>query len=84
MFVDLIGNATISSLGVGVGLTRDTSTLMVGQYFKRRRDIVEIFLGKYFFYLFLLGTCIIRNTSFITFTVIYSDSLKSEAFLKIG
>ena len=30
--------------GVGVGLTRDTSTLMVGQYFKRRREFVEIFL----------------------------------------
>lgn len=28
--------------GVGVGLTRDASTLMVGQYFKKRRDIVEI------------------------------------------
>ena len=32
-------------LGVGVGLTRDTSSLMVGQYFKRRRDVVEILLG---------------------------------------
>ena len=31
-------------VGVGVGLTRDTSTLMVGQYFKRRRELVEIFL----------------------------------------
>ena len=31
-------------LGVGVGLTRDTSSLMVGQYFKRRREFVEIFL----------------------------------------
>lgn len=31
-------------VGVGVGLTRDTSTLMVGQYFKRRRDLVEILL----------------------------------------
>lgn len=30
--------------GVGVGLTRDASTLMVGQYFKRRRDLVEIFV----------------------------------------
>ncbi|CAL8110048.1 unnamed protein product [Orchesella dallaii] len=29
-------------VGVGVGLTRDASTLMVGQYFKRKRDIVEI------------------------------------------
>lgn len=27
---------------MGVGLTRDASTLMVGQYFKKRRDIVEI------------------------------------------
>ena len=31
-------------LGVGVGMTRDTATLMVGQYFKRRRELVEIFL----------------------------------------
>lgn len=28
--------------GVGVGLTRDASTLMVGQYFKRKRELVEI------------------------------------------
>ena len=34
----------ILKIGVGVGLTRDTSTLMVGQYFKRRRELVEIFL----------------------------------------
>ena len=31
-------------LGVGVGLTRDTSTLMVGQYFKKKRELVEILL----------------------------------------
>ncbi len=30
--------------GIGVGLTRDTATLMVGQYFKRRREAVEIAL----------------------------------------
>ena len=30
--------------GVGVGMARDTSTLMVGQYFKKRRELVEIFL----------------------------------------
>ena len=30
--------------GIGVGLTRDTATLMVGQYFKRRRETVEIAL----------------------------------------
>ncbi len=28
--------------GVGVGMTRDTATLMVGQYFKRRRELVEV------------------------------------------
>jgi hypothetical protein len=40
---------TLSQLtysGVGVGMTRDTSTLMVGQYFKRRRELVEILLGR--------------------------------------
>lgn len=29
-------------IGIGVGMTRDSSTLMVGQYFKRRREFVEI------------------------------------------
>ena len=27
-----------------MGLARDTANLMVGQYFKKRRDLVEIFL----------------------------------------
>ncbi|XP_035710933.1 uncharacterized protein LOC110854068 isoform X3 [Folsomia candida] len=31
-------------VGVGVGLSRDASTLMVGQYFKRKREMVEIVL----------------------------------------
>lgn len=31
-------------IGVGVGMTRDCSTLMVAQYFKRRREFVEIFI----------------------------------------
>merc|ERR1740129_2563850 len=29
-------------LGIGVGCVVDTATLMVGQYFKRRREAVEI------------------------------------------
>uniref|UniRef100_T1J6X6 Major facilitator superfamily (MFS) profile domain-containing protein n=1 Tax=Strigamia maritima TaxID=126957 RepID=T1J6X6_STRMM len=29
-------------MGIGVGLTRETSNLMVGQYFKRRREFIEI------------------------------------------
>ena len=29
-------------LGLGVGLVRDSSTLMVAQYFKRRRELVEV------------------------------------------
>jgi len=29
-------------LGVGVGFARDTSTLMVAQYFKRKRELVEV------------------------------------------
>lgn len=29
-------------LGIGVGLSRDASSLMVGQYFKRKREQVEI------------------------------------------
>jgi hypothetical protein len=48
IFISLI-KETLSQLiysGVGVGMTRDTSTLMVGQYFKRRRELVEILLGR--------------------------------------
>ncbi|KAL6264407.1 hypothetical protein P5V15_004516, partial [Pogonomyrmex californicus] len=30
--------------GIGVGMTRDCSTLMVAQYFKRKRELVEIFI----------------------------------------
>ena len=30
--------------GIGVGLTRDPATLMLGQYFKRRRAAVEVVL----------------------------------------
>lgn len=31
-------------VGIGVGITRDCSTLMVAQYFKRRRELVEVFV----------------------------------------
>ncbi|XP_071051671.1 monocarboxylate transporter 12-like isoform X1 [Onthophagus taurus] len=31
-------------VGIGVGITRDCSTLMVAQYFKRKREFVEIFI----------------------------------------
>ncbi|KAL1131236.1 hypothetical protein AAG570_010854 [Ranatra chinensis] len=31
-------------IGIGVSMTRDCSTLMVAQYFKRRREFVEIFI----------------------------------------
>ena len=30
--------------GIGVSFTRDAASMMLGQYFKRRREIVEIFL----------------------------------------
>ena len=30
--------------GVGVAMTRDPATLMVGQYFKRKRELIEIIL----------------------------------------
>ena len=30
--------------GVGVGMILDTSSLMMGQYFKRRREMLEIFV----------------------------------------
>ena len=31
-------------IGVGTGMILDTSTLMMGQYFKRRRELLEIFV----------------------------------------
>ena len=31
-------------MGIGVGMTRDPATLMIGQYFKRRREFVEVIL----------------------------------------
>jgi predicted RND superfamily exporter protein len=34
----------VTVAGIGVGVTRDCSTLMVAQYFKRRREFVEIFI----------------------------------------
>lgn len=37
-------NGEFLDLGVGVAMTRDPATLMVGQYFKRKRELVEIFL----------------------------------------
>ncbi|XP_037074824.1 monocarboxylate transporter 2-like [Pollicipes pollicipes] len=49
-------------IGLGVGMTRDSSALMVGQYFKRRREFVEIFvvsgsgLGITIMSLFVNGT----------------------------
>ncbi|XP_069952551.1 monocarboxylate transporter 12 isoform X2 [Cherax quadricarinatus] len=33
---------SLIAASIGVGMTRDSSTLMVGQYFKRRREFVEI------------------------------------------
>ena len=33
-----------SILGLGVGMSRDPAALMVGQYFKRKRELVEIIL----------------------------------------
>ena len=32
------------NLGIGVAMTRDPATLMIGQYFKRKREFVEIIL----------------------------------------
>jgi len=31
-------------VGVGVGITRDCSTIMVAKYFKKKREFVEIFV----------------------------------------
>ena len=31
-------------LGIGVAMTKDPATLMVGQYFKRKRELMEIVL----------------------------------------
>lgn len=29
-------------MGMGVGVTRDCSTIMIAQYFKRKKELVEI------------------------------------------
>lgn len=31
-------------VGIGVGLTRDCSTIMVAQYFKKKRELVEMII----------------------------------------
>ena len=31
-------------VGIGVAMVRDTSVIMIGQYFKKRREFVEIFV----------------------------------------
>lgn len=31
-------------VGLGVGLTRDCSIIMIGQYFKKKREFVEVFI----------------------------------------
>ena len=37
-------NNMFFNLGIGVAMTRDPATLMIGQYFKRKREFVEIIL----------------------------------------
>lgn len=45
VYVCILSNCVcVCCLGVGVSMTRDCSTLMVAQYFKRRREFVEIFI----------------------------------------
>ena len=39
-----VPNKKVPFTGLGVAMTKDPATLMVGQYFKRKRDIVEIAL----------------------------------------
>ncbi len=37
-------NRFLNLKGIGIGMTRDPATLMLGQYFKRKRDLVEMIL----------------------------------------
>ena len=39
-----VSNKKVPFTGLGVAMTKDPATLMVGQYFKRKRDIMEIAL----------------------------------------
>ena len=39
-----LSNMKVPFSGLGVAMTKDPATLMVGQYFKRKRDIMEIAL----------------------------------------
>ena len=56
-------------IGVGVSFVRDTSILMVGQYFKRRREVMEVMLVS----ASGLGLCIMSH--FLKTTIISMISL---------
>ena len=42
--ISFVSNFLFEIAGLGVGMARDPAALMVGQYFKRKRELVEIVL----------------------------------------
>ena len=67
-------------IGVGVAMVLDTSVLMVGQYFKRRREVLEILLvsGRG------VGVCLLYTfvriaIRYFISTMFYNYTLKGRA-----
>ena len=57
-----VSRVSIHSVGVGVSFTRDAASLMVGQYFKRRREQVEILLvGSFGMGIFILSELTLKS-----------------------
>ena len=61
--------------GIGVGMVRDVSTLMVAQYFKRKRELVEIIVVS------ASGVGISINSVFINGATRYDASLLPDHFV---
>ena len=63
-----------------MGLTRDTATLMVGQYFKRRREVVEIALvGSSG-----IGLAVMTIFLHTTLTYVWHDPTKWKRLMTVG
>lgn len=55
-------------LAIGIGITKESANLMVGQYFKRRRPMVEIFIQSSF------GIGIAIMSPFINWSIGYDSA----------
>ena len=71
-------------IGLGVGMILDTSTLMMGQYFKRRRELLEIVVvsGRG------IGVCLVYTfvrtaIRYFIFQMLHNCSLKGTVSARI-